>query len=105
VAEQQGQLGPTHRGVLDSSKSWAGANLARIGHHYPGGVNHKTNVYIEKQCRVQCNSNVRIGKKEPYIEFLGPMYGPMYSFPIKPCLNGLIGRNANQKSNVRTEKL
>jgi hypothetical protein len=58
------------------------------------GVNHKTNVYIEKQCRVQCKSNVRIGKTWPYIGFLGPMYG----FPIKPCLHGLIGRNANVRA-------
>jgi hypothetical protein len=68
-----------------------GRQLARIGHHYPGGVNHKTNVYIEKQCRVQCKSNVWNGKTWPYIGFLGLMYG----FPIKPCIHGLIGRNAN----------
>jgi hypothetical protein len=56
-----------------------------------------------KKC--QCKSNVWIGKTLPFIGFLGPMYGPMYSFPIKPCKHGLIGRNANQKSNVRAEKL
>jgi hypothetical protein len=72
-----------------------------------------TNVRISNQAmftwldwkKCQFKSNVGIGKTLPYIGFLGPMYGPMYSFPSKPSLHGLIGRNANQKSNVKAEKL